>query len=346
MLIARPLQSDNINTVGPLLAPMYQDFFSTAKDKYHWDLEPIEFTALCNAIQHQVVRGYWIEDTGEDEPLGLMLYTLEPHQAIEINLLLIPEERDWKSAIDVLMRRFLVDIQALPGWNTVSFAMLGIQNRFIRTMPWYGFKPIGQTVLKLSVSDPIAVQLFMQYPLEPLPESYRLSSWEPSYGGDTSLAVHAAFSNASDALWDPRFRTESGCRQVVSMMTSHQMGKFYPEATSLLLKNDRVVGFCFCVETNAVQGNIPLIGILPEEKGNRYGHHLLKRTVHRSLEDFMAEKNSLMSITATTDTENFPALHMYRHLGFDEGNHYPHVYLTPDTLKSSFVAKTLAKQLN
>ena len=100
-----------------------------------------------------------------------------------------------------------------------------------------------------------------------------------------------------------------------------------PEATSILLYNGAAEGVCFINLTNAVIANIPLIGVRKGHKNKGFGKHLLKHSLLELLKLISQGKIISCEINATVETDNFPALRMYRSIGFREDFTYPHAYL-------------------
>jgi ribosomal protein S18 acetylase RimI-like enzyme len=256
-----------------------------------------------------------------------MLYRLEDHAAIEINLVYIPDENRYKTVMDALMRPFTASIRELPGWDVVSFAMLGRQDKLIRYITWYGFKPIGQAILRFTLDDPITLQVFQQQQFDDLPDSYAIRTWQPSDAAPVAQAIYESFSTASDSLWDPRFRSLFGAQDIVRLLTTNYMGLFMPDCTSILTRDNQVVGFCFFLMVSDTGGNVPLIGVLPGEKNKRMGNRLLKHTLDLAVQKALQKKLPLKDISATMETDNVAALKMYRRLGFREEYDYPHAYL-------------------
>jgi ribosomal protein S18 acetylase RimI-like enzyme len=328
------IQAHRITTESvDALRGLYERFCQKAVSEYRWAHEPIAFEALVQSLSRDLVRGYWVEDTAISEPVALMLYRLETHRAIEINLIYV-EVDDLKTVTDRLIRRFIADNRETEGWDVVSYAMLGPQGVLVRTLPWYGFKPIGQAQFCLDLTDSISLQIFQQQAFEPLEAGYQLDGWQPHYAGAVAECIHEAFQNAVDSLWDPRFRTLIGARQVVGLMTAGMMGQFLPTCTSILLKDGQPVGFCFLLQDSLMEAHIPLIGIKPDQRRKKLGSQLLKDCIARTVQDMVSEKNNILRIKATTDTDNIRAIKMYRRLGFREEYNYPHVYLPREKLRA------------
>jgi ribosomal protein S18 acetylase RimI-like enzyme len=323
MLKAHPLTAEHADR----LRAIYSRFCARAVSEYRWDVPPAEFEQLMNAVGRVGVFGCWVEDTTLEEPVAFMLYCLEAHKAVEINVI-YSEIDDHKTVLDRLMRQFILDVRELSGWDVVSYPMLGTQEVFIRTITWYGFKPSGQAIVNFDFLDSITLQIFQQQQFEPLPPGYRLDTWKPEFGGATANNLFEAFKNSADAKWDPRFRTLYGAKTIVSLITGGMMGTHLPDCTAVVLKNDVPVGFCFIVQTGATTGNIPLIGVHPDEKKRGLGKRLLHFALSNCIRHMVDGKINMLRVNATMNTDNISAIKMYRRLGFKEEYNYPHVYLT------------------
>jgi ribosomal protein S18 acetylase RimI-like enzyme len=95
----------------------------------------------------------------------------------------------------------------------------------------------------------------------------------------------------------------------------------------LLDDDDQVIGFCLMLETDVDRGNIPLVGV--KHRGHQHG----LAVVQHSLSQWLAA-GRLKVVSATLETDNWPAIAMYRRLGFREWTHYPHVFLARTALSA------------
>ncbi|MEB3245708.1 MAG: hypothetical protein VKJ06_06965 [Vampirovibrionales bacterium] len=327
---------------------LYTDFCQRAESDYGWDQPPLPFEALGELLNLGEVYGYGLQTLGGDEPAGLMLYRKEAHRSLEINLIIeSPEaQKNHKVFLDVLMRKFLADARKIPNWDVMSYAMLGVQHELINTITWYGFKPVGQAIVNFSMMEPLPIQVLKTRVFPPLPEGMRILTWleakksgllTPEFMRELKQSIFEAFSGATDALWDPRFRTMAGIDQVMQLVTSGAMGDFVPEATTLLLDaQDTPVGFCFMVQTGMLKMNIPLIGLRTALKGQKLSRQVLHKAVDACVDGMLGGSLAVMNINATLDTDNGAAIKMYRAIGFQEQSHYPHVYLPRKTIQPDY----------
>ena len=360
MLETHILTPENVDRIEA----RYNAFRAVAMAEYDWHDEPVDFETLKPNIVEGYLQGLFIEEPGEDDPvMGFMLYVPEQHRAIEVNVVYIPHELEWKTILDTMLRAFLKDIRFKKGWDTVSWAMLGIQERFVLTSHWYGLKPVGQTIQKFDLMNELSLPVLgkVNQVMPSLPEGYELTTWEgkgqdqfkkpyhwdPDYRDQVAESIFQAFEASSDALWDPRFRSLTGAHRVVGLLGGNQMGLLVPEATSVLLEVDtesgkkEAVGFCYLVQTDVHKANIPLIGIRPSVRHKGLGKQVLRHALMSMVRGIMAGELMIGEVTATVDTDNYFALKMYRALGFQETTNYPHCYATPDTIRGSYYGRSI-----
>lgn len=322
---------------------MYGVFQNMAEAEYGWHDRPIDFDALVDLLRQKVIRGLLIVDGVTEEVQGFLLYMVEAHDAIELNVIHIPPDKPWKSMMDTLMKDFLRVIQEIPNWKTVSFPMLGIQERFVLTTHWYGFKPKGQAIQAFDLMEELSLPvLHKQHTDMPdVPEGYRFTTWKPAYRDSIAEAIYQSFKETDDALWDPRFQSLEGAYQAIDVMESNLMGIFKPEWTSIMLEGERPVGFCFLVQTGGMEANIALIGLHPDIQQKGLGKQLLRHNLMTIVQGIVDKKWMVGKITATMSTDFPPAIHLYRRFGFIEQENYPHAYLTHETAANSYYGRAI-----
>jgi hypothetical protein len=325
------------------LERLYQQFLLEAKDDYGWSEGAIPFGMLVDVLALGDLHAIALEDSSqtgaESTVVGFMLYRVESHRAIEINLVYLEEGLPQKTAVDKLFSYAITQWQTIPDWEVVSYAMLGKQTSLIKTLTWYGFKPVGQCVMNLDFTDPLLMTLLVRQKQENRfvpPEGLHLVHWQPEFAEAVAAMIYEAFHTKSDALWDPRFRSKEGALTVIDLITSGRIGEFYPNYTWLLTttptpKNQAdFVGFSFLVQADLLTGNIPLIGLIKQDayRNKGLGKGLLQHAMINVVDGILNGELPMLNVHATVDTENAQAVKMYRSLYFQETSNYAHSYLT------------------
>lgn len=325
---------------------MYGVFQSMAQAEYGWHDRPIDFDDLKHLVAQGVIKGLVAYDGVTEEIKGFLLYMVEAHQAIELNVVYIPHDQPWKALFDTMMKAFLAIIRHIPGWTTVSFPMLGVQERFVLTAPWYGFKLRGQAIQSFDLMEELSLPVLHKQHTEipPVPEGYRFTPWKNKYRDAIADAIYQSFKDTDDALWDPRFQSLDGAYQAIDVMQDNMMGIFKPEWCTMMLQGDRPVGFCFLVQTGGIEANIALIGLHPDVQEKGLGKQLFRQSLITIVQGIIDKRWMLGKITATMSTDFPPAVHLYRRFGFVEQENYPHAYLTHQTAASSYYGRAMFSQ--
>lgn len=320
----RPITPANLH----VLEPAYQAFQAVAQSDYGWPTNAIALDNLGPVFASGLMQGYMLCDAVKDRVVGFMFYQIEAYRALEIKMLYMDADAPVKPLLDVLMPRFIEDIKLQDGWDVVSYPVLGpAQARYVQQITWYGFKPVGQAVVKFHLLDGISVEIMSKQTYAEAPEGYRFATWDPRYEDGVVDVIQDAFSQSVDALWDPRFRSREGVAEAIAFLQSGHYGLFWPSCTTLLMNpEDKPVGVCFLNMVSQDEANIPLIGLMKSERRHKLGRTLLSQTVSLCVQEVLNGKSQVKTISATVATENIPAIRMYRHTAFQEDHWYPHVY--------------------
>ncbi|MEW5820603.1 MAG: hypothetical protein AB1782_10465 [Cyanobacteriota bacterium] len=321
MLEVHKISSDNVSR----LQKIYNEFKGLANDYYKIETSPLEYEQFKRGIELKVLKGFYA--TFEDEPIAFVFYVIEEHRSIEINILHVTEEFRNEDVEMELLEALTEEAKSIPNWDVISYPMLGGQSKFVHKMSHLGFKLVGQAIVRFNLTDVISPQIVGKLQLSEMPEGWTIDTWKPEYQEGVAKVIYESFSTAPDALFDPRFRTLEGSRKVVGMLADSTIGEFQPQCTSVLLHEGEPKGVCFGNLTTQTIGNIPLIGLMPEAQGKKLSLHLIKNTIMNFIRDVIDAKLDCMEINATVETDNFPALKMYRKIGFREDYNYPHAYM-------------------
>jgi ribosomal protein S18 acetylase RimI-like enzyme len=139
--------------------------------------------------------------------------------------------------------------------------------------------------------------------------------------------INEGFKTASDALFDTRYLTKEGTDDILDKIVNGVYGEFLSDSTSVLLHNGRPCGFCFTNVTGGTIANIPLVSIAKDHQGKGLAKYMLKKSVGNLLDSVQSGERGFTEVNVSAETNNIPALKMYRHIGFKEDYSYPQSYL-------------------
>lgn len=304
---------------------IFESFRVMSFNDYKFESPPLSAEEAEVLIKEEVLKGYLLY---EDEiPKGFLLYLVTEQNAIELNIIHLEGKDFVNKKRKTLLNALVEEIKDKDFWNVVSYPLLGIQQSFVREIVQFDFKMVGQTVVKYSFSSILSDKIRKKFMLQELPEGYEATEWKPEYYDQACEVIFESFSKAKDTLFDPRFLTIEGTRDVVNKIVNEDYGVFLKDITTVLLNNGEVVGVCFANLTNPLIMNIPLVGIKDAYKNKGFGKYLLKQTSDKAVAKAKAGELGVFEINATVETDNFPALRMYRKIGYMEDHSYPHAYL-------------------
>ena len=300
---------------------VYNDFKNKAYSLYKFELEPLEYDEFTTSVNAGLIKCIILFE--EQIPTAFLVYTTEISEALELNIIHCLGEENLNAKRRMLMDKFMELNKDIIAEKVVTYPMLGSQDEFTPEITNYGFKLVGLAVERLIFSNIASVEIFKSYKAKALPEGYKIVEWNQKYKDDLATVVNQSFENTSDALFDPRFVTKDGCKDVINKITSGIYGKFLGDCSCILLHNKKPVGICFVNITAGRIANIPLVGMLKEHCSKGLGEALLYNTMK-----LLTEKSglSLSELNASTETDNYAALKMYRRLGFKEDYYYTQAY--------------------
>ena len=300
---------------------VYNDFKSKAYSEYKFELEPLDYEEFTASVNEGLIKCLILL---EDEiPTAFMVYTTEISEALELNMIHCIGDEKLNEKRKLLMEKFLEVNKELLKEKVVTYPMLGSQEQFTPEITKYGFKLIGLAVERFEFGNIKSIEIFKAYKQRALPEDYKIVKWDEKYSEDIINIINTSFKETSDALFDPRFLSSEGSRDILTKIVTGIYGKFLPDCTSVLLYKDKPVGICFANITAGRIANVPIIGMGKEHCSKGLGEAMLYNTV-KSLTD--KHLSMLSEVNASTETDNYPALKMYRRLGFKEDYYYTQAY--------------------
>ena len=210
--------------------------------------------------------------------------------------------------------------------KVVTYPMLGKQASFAAEITDFGFDTVNTSVMAFNLSDIAAINKTKEIYVPKLPPDYAITNWKTVYFKDAADVIHQAFKESSDALFDSRFTTVKGCKDIVEKITDNIYGQFLPGITKVLLYKKRPVGFCFANLTNDKIANVPIVAILKKHRNYGFGKILLKQLVDNLLTSAITGGWMLKELNASCDSDNVAAVNMYNAIGFTEQYTYPQAY--------------------
>lgn len=255
-------------------ATVYNDFRDRAVTEYNFELEPLDFEGFTDAVEKNLIDCLVLYDN--TIPVAFLVYTTAISEAIELNIIHSFKMENMIERAMYLIKKFLELTKAERLDKIVCYPMLGSQKNLIGDIARYGFKFVGIAVLRFMMAGTNSREILKTTQLSQLDNEYRLVDWQDKYFEDAVEVVQEGFETSADALFDPRFKTIEGTRDIISKIVKNIYAEFLPEATTVMLYNNIPVGFCFMNLTGGRIANIPIVSIRKEHQGKGLSKHMLK----------------------------------------------------------------------
>lgn len=304
---------------------IYNDFRQRAVEEYKFELEPLDYKGFIDAVNKDLIKCIVLLE--DSIPSAFLIYTTSISEAVELNIIHSYNMENIEIRSRYLIEEFLRETEDDREDKVVCYPMLGSQKDLIHEIAKYKFKFIGIVVLRFMMFGTNSKEILGMAELAPLENGYELTSWNDKFFDDAVSVVNEAFIDSADALFDPRFKTPEGTEDIITKIVKNLYAEFLPEATTVLLYNGKPAGFCFMNLTGGQIANIPIMALKKEHQGKGLSKHMLKKSVEKLIEWSETGKRPITEVNTTTETNNFQALKLYRHLGFKEDYNYPQSYL-------------------
>jgi len=313
------------NATFKIFKGVYNDFKSKAVSEYKFELPPLEYEEFLDAVEKGYLKCIVLKEN--NIPTAFLVYTTSISEAIELNIIHCLGSEDETTKQKLLMERFLDYTEIERQTKIVSYPMIGHQSVFTADIAKYGFKFIGLAVLRFVMGNASSERILENMKLPEKPDRYKVVGYNDSYKEDAIRIIHESFKETQDAIYDTRYKTVEGVTDIINKVTENIYGDFLPEATSVLLYDDKPCGFAFANITGNKIANIPLVAIEKNHRGNGFSSLLLNRTIKTMVDWTKLGQKELYEVNVTTETNNYKALKMYRKTGFREDYCYPQAYL-------------------
>ncbi len=308
-----------------IFSGVYNDFRESAKKDYKFEIPPLEYKDFIDYFEKGLLKCIMLLEDGI--PTGFLAYSTTPMDAVELYIIHFLGNEDLSKKYCNLLDVFIQTIATERVQKLVSYPMLGKQSAYKKEAQSFGFEFVELAVMVFDTLDRQKIKDFYQIKVPNLPIGYKITSYRDIYYQELVNTIHTAFKEASDLKFDPRFASLSGVEEIVNKLTTSVYGKFLPLSSKLLLHDNKIIGFAMSNITDGTIGNIPLVGILPEHRGQGLSKILLRALLDELLK---ANKNgvvSLSEVNASVDINNTSAYNMYKTLLMEEAYTYPQAYL-------------------
>jgi len=304
---------------------VYNDFRNTAKKDYKFELEPLDYAGFIEYFEKGLLDCIMLLE--EDIPTGFLVYSLATKDVVEMYIIHCLGDENLNEKRNTLTTAFLQNIGHLRVERIVEYPMLGKQADYRDAISHYGFKFVDLAVVVFDVTDKRKQKDLSSAQTINLPIGYKVVPYRDIYFEELSNAVYLSFQNSSDVNFDPRFLSIEGSRDVTDKIVNSIYGRFIPQASKVLLHENKLVGFCLANITAGSIGNIPLVGIVPDHRGLGLSRILLKSVMEDLIKSGKIGFIRLSEVNASVDANNTSAYKMYKEVGFEESYVYPQAYL-------------------
>ncbi len=307
-----------------IFSGVYNDFKMSAVSEYNFELEPLSYPNFIKSVEDGLLQCLILFE--DDIPTGFLVYTTLISEALELNIIHCIGNENLNAKRKVLMDKFIEQNKILMKEKVVTYPLLGKQSSFAEDIKTFGFKIVNTSVMGFNMTDISAINRAKEIYLPKLPSDYTITNWRTIYSKIAAEVIHQSFKNSSDVLFDNRFASVKGCKDIVDKITESVYGRFLPDITKILLYKKHPVGFCFANLTNDKIANIPIVAILNKHRNLGYGKILLKSMVDDLLTTAITQGWTLKELNASCDADNAAAVGMYSAVGFSEEYTYPQAY--------------------
>ena len=304
---------------------VYEDFVNRAVSEYNFELAPLGFEDFIESYEKGLIKCLVLYENSI--AVAFCVYTTAISEAIELNIIHCINMENLLERNRYLVQEFLEQTQKEREEKIVCYPMLGEQKTIISELARYGFRFVGIAVLRFLMHGTNSRDILNLSRLNDMDTCYKIVEWSDEYFQEAIPIVQEAFEDSADALFDPRFKSLEGTHDILSKIVNNIYAEFLPEAISVLLCNNIPVGFCFMNLTGGKIVNIPIVAIKKDHQGRGLSKHMLKNSLQKILQLVDFENRPITEVNTCTETNNFQALKMYRHLGFKEDYNYPQSYL-------------------
>ena len=303
----------------------YNDFRLKARTDYKFEIDPLLYEDFIESFKSGLINCIVLLE--DSIPTGFLAYTTVPKDVIELFVIHCLGNEGINEKRRMLFDKFMELTKSIRKHSVVSYAMLGIQEPFRKDVAEYGYSFIDTGVVVFDIKNKQLIKELTQFNFMDLPIGYKLTPYRDIYFEELSDAIYNSFRDSSDVNFDVRFASIDGCRDIAHKITTSIYGRFLPQASKILLYENRLAGFCLANVTGDGIANLPLIGLLPEHRAKKLSKPLVKAVVSDVIKLHQGGIIELNELNASLDLSLTSAVRMYESVGFTQAYRYSQAYL-------------------
>ncbi len=303
----------------------YNDFRLKARIDYKFEIDPLTYEDFIASFNNKLINCIILLE--DSIPTGFLAYTTVPNEVIELFVIHCLGSEDIEEKRKQLFEKFLEETKEQRRYSTVSYAMLGVQENFKKVIANYGFQFIDTGVVVFDIKNKQLIKNVSQYNFLDLPIGYKITPYRDIYFEELAVAIYNAFKGSSDVNFDLRFASVDGCRDITHKITTSIYGRFLPQASKILLYENKLVGFCLANVTGDGIANLPLIGIVEQHRKQKLSIPLVKASILDIVKLNQSGIIVLNELNASLDLNLKSAVRMYEEVGFTQSYKYSQAYL-------------------
>ena len=304
---------------------VYNDFRLKARIDYKFEIDPLSYGDFIDSFKKGLINCIILLE--DSIPTGFLVYTAVEGDVIELFVIHCLGNDDIEQKRRKMLGMFLELTKHQRRHAIVSYPMLGVQDNFVKTVAEYNFNFIETGVVVFDIKNKQLIKDISQFNFVELPIGYKFTPYRDIYFEELSEVIYKAFKNSSDVNFDPRFGSIEGCRDITHKITTSIYGRFLPQASKILLYENKLAGFCLANITGDGIANLPLIGIIEEYRGQKLSEPMIKTAVLDVIKLHQGGIIELNELNASVDLNMLSAVKMYESAGFTQSYRYPQAYL-------------------
>jgi ribosomal protein S18 acetylase RimI-like enzyme len=236
--------------------------------------------------------------------------------------------RPWRGAgVDREMTAAVFDrLDRLPRLRRIESQCVGISNDAADALfEARGFERLERNYMLLELGSagiPACMDTDQDVAPREDPPGISIRPWQQNDAHQAARIIHRSYRGTHDSRINSQYRTEQGCKELLSVLTDHiWCGDFVPQASRVAFhRPGAMAGVLLASRVSRGVGHIGQISVHPAHQGKGIGRQLIAS----ALSDL--RRLGFDTITLAVTTANTNALHLYESCGFRTIHTFPVFY--------------------